>query len=192
MFRLKQHFMEDHLLVLQIQQSNTKAFKTIYDRYYKLLVLFCKQYVDDLSTAEDMVQDVFVNIYENRKTLSITTSFKSFLYTSVKNKALNHTKRSKKMVLNNYETNNNILLTEEDTIAIEQLELSKKLHRAISRLPKKNQEIFKMSRFKGYTNQEIAELMQLSIRTVETHISNSIKELKNTLNPILIFFLKLF
>lgn len=182
--------MEDDLLALQIQQSNTKAFKTIYTKYYKSLVLFCKQYVDDLSTAEDIVQDVFIYIYENRKTLKITSSFKSFLYTSVKNKGINHLKRSKKIVLDNYHTNAEVLLSEEDHTMIEKIELSKKLHKAIATLPKKNQEIFKLSRFNGYTNQEIAELMQVSIRTVETHISNAIKELKSTLNPILIFFLK--
>ncbi|OEJ98921.1 hypothetical protein A8C32_06955 [Flavivirga aquatica] len=180
--------MEESLLINQFKTGNVKAYGILYKKYYKALVVYAKLFVKDLQTAEDLTQDTFIKLFEKRTILEIHTSFKALLYTSVRNACLNYIKREQKMV-DVPDTEVERITDIEDATKVSTVEMAEKLHLAIKKLPKQNQEIFTMSRYRGYTNEEIAEELGLTKRTVETHISNALKRLRTELvNVFLIFF----
>ncbi len=147
--------------------------------------------MEDIGIAQDMVQEVFIKVYIKKDSLQIHTSLKSYLYTAVRNQSLDYLKLNKIYQLHKETLRNEIDLVEEDINEIKQIELEEKVTAAIKTLPKQNQLIFKLSRFEGKTNQEIADILNLSKRTVETHISNAIKRLKNLL-MMTVFFTSFF
>jgi len=82
-------------MVKGLRAGHESTYALLFHEYYSLLTVFAKKYVNDLDTARDLVQDLFVSIYENRKTLLISSSLKSYLYQAVRNRCLNHLKRTK-------------------------------------------------------------------------------------------------
>lgn len=166
----------NNLLEKNLKANASEVLEVLFTKYYKVLVIFAKNYVNDRVVAEDIVQDVFVMMYEKSSKLKIHTSVKSFLYTSVRNHALNYLKKTKTVLFDQELIDEDIAVYDEETINV--AELSEKLYKAIEKLPTQNQNIFKLSRLEGYSNQEIANELGLTKRTVETHISNALKRLK--------------
>lgn len=183
--------MEDSLLIEQFCEGNLKSYETLYKKYYKALVVYAKQFVKDLHVSEDITQDTFIAIYEKQSNLEIRTSFKSFMYTAVRNNCLNYLKKEAKMIDVPFAQNESIT-EEEDATTISNIELAEKLAKAINELPRQNQEIFKLSRYRGLTNEEIASRLNLTKRTVETHISNALKKLRTDLLPVILLILDFF
>ncbi len=180
-----------NLLEDSLRNNKKETLEKLFKKYYKVLVIFAKNYVKDRSIAEDLVQDVFVMLFEKADTIQIHSSIKSFLYTSVRNHTLNYIKKTKNDIFDNEAINYDYRITDDEQI-IDIAELSEKLYKAIELLPKQNKKIFKLSRLDGYTNQEIADQLGLTKRTVETHITNALKKLrelvkKNKFNFFLLF-----
>jgi RNA polymerase sigma-70 factor (ECF subfamily) len=160
-----------------IKSGNIAQYKQMFKRYYKPLVYFSYRYVKDVQIAEDIIQDVFVNIWNKRETLDFSLNFKSYLFSSVKNHSLMHINKTSK-----YEHVNLKLVTEKsennpDTI-IESAELEKTLNIIITELPEKRREIFCMSRFDKLTYSEIAVALSISVNTVETQMSRALKYIR--------------
>ncbi len=170
----------DQLLIEQIKNKNEKVFESVFKEYFKALTIYAKGYVQDLDTAKDITQETFIKLYEKRDELVIHTSLKSFLYTTIRNRCLDYIKLHKihQQHKNSILYQSSISVEEEDTDRIRYAELKEKIHKAIKTLPTQNQKIFMLSRFNGKSNQEIAEELNLSKRTVETHISNAIKKIR--------------
>ncbi len=172
--------MGDQFIIEQIKNKNVKVFESIFKQYFKILTVYAKSYVLDLDTAQDITQEVFIKLYEKKDELIIHTSLKSFLYASVKNRCLDYIKihniRQQHKDIIQKESS---ILIEEDIDVIEKTELQEKIYKAIKTLPNQNQKIFMLSRFEGKTNQEIADELKISKRTVETHISNALKKIKS-------------
>ncbi len=172
--------LSDQLIIEQIRNKNEKVFESVFKEYFKVLTIYAKKYVLDLDTAKDITQETFVKLYEKRDELVIHTSLKSFLYTAVRNRCLDYIKlhkirqQHKDAIL--YESST--YTEDEDTDLIRYTELQEKIHKIIKTLPAQNQKIFILSRFGGKSNQEIADELSLSKRTVETHISNALKKIK--------------
>jgi RNA polymerase sigma-70 factor (ECF subfamily) len=170
----------DQFIIEQIKNKNVKVFESIFKQYFKILTVYAKSYVLDLDTAQDITQEVFIKLYEKKDELIIHTSLKSFLYASVKNRCLDYIKihniRQQHKDIIQKESS---ILIEEDIDVIEKTELQEKIYKAIKTLPNQNQKIFMLSRFEGKTNQEIADELKISKRTVETHISNALKKIKS-------------
>lgn len=148
-----------------------------YILYFKRLVLFAHQYMNDMDTSQDIVQDVFINLYN--KEIHRLENPKAFLYTATKNRCLDHLKtqniRSKHHEFLQKRQSDHFF---EDTI--ETVELESYLMEIIDALPHKCQEIFIKSRFDGKSNAEISEELNISKRTVETQISNALKKIKQS------------
>ncbi len=186
--------MEEKDLLYQLSKGDANAYKKIFDAYYKPLVVYSYKLVKDMDTSRDIVQDVIVNFYEKRKEIEIHTSLKSHLYQSVKNRCINHLKREN--VIRTHHSN--ILIGEQEKEKeffdiMEETELENRIYQIIKNLPNQCQNIFEMSRFKGYSNQEIADELSISKRTVETQISNALKKLKSKLSSyVSILFLLFF
>jgi RNA polymerase sigma-70 factor (ECF subfamily) len=168
-------------MVESLRAGKEKAYAKLFEEYYRPLAVFANKYLNDLESSKELVQDLFVSIYENRKTQVITTSLRSYLYQSVRNRCLNQLK--KEGVRREYEKNARQSGTSNDSLEdqIHANELEHQIFQILSRLSPKGREVFIMSRVDGLRNQEIAHKLEISIRTVETHISNVLKELRQRL-----------
>lgn len=164
-----------------LRSGKESAYEQLFAEYYRPLSLFAVRFVNDLETSKEIVQDLFVALYENRKSLLITTSLKSYLYQSVRNRCLNHLKHLQvdRKHLENLKVNQDSSQNLEATI--EANELENRIYQIVADLPPRCSDIFQKSRVNGMKNSEIAEHLDISIRTVETQISNALKVLREKL-----------
>lgn len=174
----------DNELMALISQGNAAAFRELFDRYFLPLSMFADRFLSDTDLATDIVQGLFVTIYEQRASIDVSSA-RSFLYQSVRNRCLNEIKsrkvRSKyaDAVATDAQGVSNGL---EETIALSELEA--RLMAAIEQLPTQCRKIFEMSRFEGIANGDIAEQLALSKRTVETQISKALAILRKSLGDL--------
>lgn len=176
----------DNDLMRRLALGDERAFRQLFDRYFTPLSIFADKILTDTEAATDIVQSLFVSLYEQRSELKIV-AVKPFLYQSVRNRCLNELKHRK--VHDNYTDTEMSVLSEEvnDTEeAIEMSELEARLSTAIQQLPSQCRKIFEMSRFDGKSNSEIAESMGLSKRTIETQISKALLALRKNLGDLFV------
>jgi RNA polymerase sigma-70 factor (family 1) len=174
----------EELLFINFSQGSKEAFETIFKLYYKRLVVFAKKYAEDIEIAKDIVQDVFIHLFEKRSKIKINTSLKSYLYQSTRNACLNHIEQYK---IHSKHHQNIALTLKEETFKdqMEETELENMIYETIKKLPDQCQRIFNMNRIDGLKNQEIADKLKISKRTVETQISKALKFLREELSDIL-------
>jgi RNA polymerase sigma-70 factor (ECF subfamily) len=173
---------DDNWLIKGIEEGREDAYKQLFHQYYAQLVVFARKVVLDDDLARDLVQDVFVTFYEKRKDIKIHSSLKAHLYQSVRNRCLNQLKHSqirRDHHSNIYQDKKQDEAFVEDKL--QETELEQKIHNIVKELPGQCKRIFEMSRFEGITNQEIADKLELSKRTVETQISKALKVLRKHL-----------
>ncbi len=180
----------DASLLILIRNGDISAFEKIFNIYYPVLCIYAKKIVGDLDEARDIVQDVFVKVYNDRDNLAIDTSIKSYLYKAVHNASLNRIKQIK-IHRHHHEYIKNQAPFSEDHDTMIKAELEEKIWQIIQSLPDKCRKIFEMNRFEGKKNKEIAETLGISIRTVETQISKALKILREHLLSSLFAFLML-
>ena len=172
------------LLIRQLKSGHEAAYELLFREYYKILTVFANKYLTDLEAAREIVQDLFVNLYEKRENLEINSSLKSYLFRSVHNRCINQINALK--IRSQYaEQAGYYADIQENSLEneVNKTELEQALYQAISELPPKCRIIFKMNRFEGLSNSEIADKLTLSKRTVETQISKALKTLKVKLEP---------
>jgi RNA polymerase sigma-70 factor (ECF subfamily) len=172
---------------------NLQEFEQTFRSHYGELCGFANKYLDDLEVAEETVQSVFVKFWENRERISISGSLKSYLYSSVKNNCLNQIKHMK--IRDDYKEHNKRELEQSAYDGVDDLEASEleaKIHQSISALPEKRKKIFILSRYEGLKYKEIAEKLNISVKTVEHQMGSAIKQLKTDLADYLIVLSLLF
>ena len=173
--------MHDTEQIRRIRDGNERAFEQLFRHYGQALVHFAHTYVRDLSIAENLVQDVFVAVWENRATLNPNRSIKSYLYTATKNRALKHL-RHEEVTHKNRE---NIDLYSVAPSTPDQLlshdETAAAIGRAIEALPEKCRIVFKMNRFDLLKYAEVAEVLEISVKTVETQMGRALHALRHAL-----------
>lgn len=159
----------------KICAGDIEEFERLYRHYCKLLILFACKFVSDKAVAENIVQDVFLNVWINRSALDPGKNIKTYLYTAVKNKALNSIKHS--LIEREYKEmlylNNRYENSPESKVLHKELERS--VNRAIKSLPEKCRIIFLMSRNDHLTYNEIASILGLSHKTIENQIAKALK-----------------
>ena len=154
----------------------------VYDLHFKELYLVARRYLDE-EGARDVVQEVFLHLMEKAEETDIHTSLRSYLYRAVIHTCLNHLKHDK--VKEEYALEFRIRLLEDEQKRLEERgdvlmmekELLLQVQQVVASLPEKNKKIFEMSRFGGLSHREIAEKMNISVRTVETQIYRALKTL---------------
>ncbi len=166
--------------------NSEAAFEELFKAHYPAMVLYAHKFVGDTDTARDIAQQVFVNIYEKRKELQIRSSMKSYLFQSVRNTALNRLKQQRVWEKHEEHLSKESTAVELVSQTVEFSELRQSLIRLIEELPPRCRDIFKMNRFEGKKNREIAEELNISIRTVETQISKALKFIREKLPKELI------
>lgn len=167
-------------LQLILVKGNKKAFTDFYTQYFKRLLIESDKYVKDIYVAEEIVQDVFLKIWERSDDLTQIQSIKSYLYRSVINASINYVNRQKNLELHHQKIVDEFTEDQADQLD-EENELIVLLYDEIEKLPPKCKEIFKMNRFERLKYREIALKLDLSEKTVENHIGNALKLLREAM-----------
>lgn len=164
-------------LITLIEKGRTPTFTRFYTSYFQKLLLASDKYVKDVYIAEELVQDVFLKIWENPYSIADVKSIKSYLYKSVINASINYINRQK-----NIEQHHLKLVTELSDDDLKDLdeenEMIVLLHAEIDKLPAQCKKVFKLSRFEHLKYKEIALQLGVSEKTVENHIGNALKILR--------------
>lgn len=179
---------DEKVLFEKIKNSDVKAFESLFHFYYGYLCLYAQKIIKNEAASEEIVQDLFVKLWEKREQLTIETSVKNYLFRSVKNLCLNFIQHNKTK-----ESYSRFILSEaEKNPAFEEnfpeIDLAGKIEESIQLLPEKRREIFRLSREEGLKYREIAKKLNISIKTVETQMSLAIKSLRDTLSKYKTFF----
>lgn len=173
-------FSDSKLLTL-IGNGNEIAFKQIYDKYWKRLYLFALKLLPSEGDAKDVVQEVFCNLWVKADRLQIE-NLESYLYSMTKNKCFDHLRRKKysdealtEIILQTILSDSN----PEDHL--EYMETKKNLEKSLFQLPPKTRQVFQLSRNFDLSNKQIASKLNISVKAVEYHMTQSIKHLKSEL-----------
>ncbi|WP_276165426.1 RNA polymerase sigma-70 factor [Zobellia alginiliquefaciens] len=164
--------MQDNQLYQAIRNNDKEAFELLFDKYYPRLCFFSMQFSVDKEAAEEVVSDVFLKLWNNRKKNEVKHLL-PFLYTSVKNTTLNFKKSSRRHL---WLEDDDYLVDEENQeskiIVREELENIQKI---IARMPPKRRTIFMLNRMDGLKYKEIAEIMNISVHTVQNQMVLAVK-----------------
>ena len=183
---------EESLLVERMASGDETAFELLFKFYYPGLVIFASNIIVNRDEAEEIVQDFFVRLWEHRENIRSESTLKSYLFTSVKNRSINYLKNAqvKQNVIEELKKQMESEMRYNPDVYVD-TELQRRLKNAFTKLPPRTSEIFTLSRFKGFSNDEIANELGLSKRTVETQVSNALKILRKELQEymtLLLFF----
>ncbi|MDD3915425.1 MAG: RNA polymerase sigma-70 factor [Bacteroidales bacterium] len=172
-------------------QDDEQAFRELFIEFYPALCVFAMRYITQQETARDIVQDVFIKIWKNRKSMDITVSFRNFLITSVRNHCTDYLRKQE--VENRYMEKNMLSVihsSPEEVYTLKELETT--IVEALAKLPPNVRKAFEMSRFRGITYNAIADKMEVSPKTIESYISKALSVLRHELKdylPLLFFLL---
>ena len=172
---------EDNQLYLKFSAGDERAFQTLFRKYYPAMCNFARQFLNDSELAEETVQDLFVKIWEKRENLTIQSSVKHYLFRSVRNHCLNqlqHDKIKKQYSDRMLETVHQEINPDDFYLEVD---LVQRIEKSISSLPPKRQEIFRLSREQGLKYKEIAETLNISVKTVEAQMGQALKYLREEL-----------
>lgn len=174
-------FNDNSILVQSLIEGEEKAYKFLLNKFHRKLHAYALTLVNDHSMAQDIVQNVFLKTWKSRLKLKPEFSIQSFLYKSVYNEFINTYQQNKAMMLlqkKYIESIQNVVETTDDS-SIEQMMAV--INKEIQNLPPKCKQVFILSKKEGLTNIEIAEHLDVSIKTVEAQISKAFKILKDKL-----------
>ncbi len=178
--------------------GDESSFERVYRYYYPRLNYFAQQYLQDAEISKNIVQDVFTELWDRRNTLQNDTNLNAWLFTVTKHKALKIISRLKSQ--QNYDSYikgrqldvNYNALSDFDTSNFIFEELQSRIESALEKLSPACRKVFEMSRFEDKKNKEIAEELNLSIKTVEAQITKALRSLKTDLKDYLPLYYILF
>lgn len=168
-----------------IKEDPEKGFGMIFKRYYGPLCNHAARFVYSKEIAEDIVSEVYLNFWKKKLYETVTSTFRAYLYTAVRNSAYNHLKGEFSEKLSGKEEPGTSGGYMEDTDPQRILllnELAGKIERSIDTFPPQCQKVFLMSRYEGKKNREIAAELQIRLKTVEAHMMKALAILKKTLS----------
>ncbi len=175
-------------LIRLIQNGDMVAFYNLYERYSKKLYFFVLRYIKLEADAEEIVQEVFIKIWENRNKIDVYSSFESYLFTIAYNTTISLFRKrlTEKKYLEHLNSLQQLENSSEITDEIHFNELNNKVKTLLNKLTPRQQEIFHLSREEGLTNEIIALKLNISINTVKKHITNVLAFLKANIDKSLL------
>lgn len=179
--------MTEQQLCLLLHQGDKKAFDIVYDRYWKRLFVYAYKIFEDQLICEDIVQDVFLRLWERSKEVKIE-ELEKYLFKATKYQTLNAIRNMKKttpfediLPHLHFEPSIELVFEERETLEL--------VSNRVKTLPNKCQEIFLLSREEELSNKEIAQRLSVSVRTVESQLYKALRILKKDLGKIALWFL---
>ncbi len=178
---LFQHLMLDRQdqILNYLKQNNQKGIEYLFNDYFEMLCLRSIRVVKKREVAEDLVQDLFLEIWNKRETLNITSSIKSYLFRSIVNRSLNWLRANKQIFDEVDEGVTNRGDEYNVTHTMQKNELEDYITICIDELPEKCRLVFILSRFEELSYKEIANKLEISVKTVENQISKALKLLRS-------------
>lgn len=192
---------QDADLVLKIKKDNQSAFEVVFLRYYSSLCSYALSILGNKDTAEEIVQDLFVRLWENRHNVEITNSLKAYLYRTAHNQCINQLESWKirnqysKKQIQAYEKNLVEITPFAEDYPIANLiaqELEDKIQKSIDALPDQCRQVFLLIRIQKKTYQEVAAKLGISLNTVKTQMQRAVFKLRDMLQeylPVMLAFL---
>ncbi len=170
----------DNEVIEAIKSSDVDAFKVLYDRYHKSLFNFLWRRIRNHEVSKDLLQELFIRIWKNRMNLDSGRSITAYLYRIAHNLTIDHLR--KKSVAQDYLAD----ISDEDmSFEEERFDLSDTILNTIHALPTPLQQVFTLNRFEGLKYREIADVLNVSIKTVESRMSKALRILREKLAPFL-------
>lgn len=182
----------DNYLLSRLANGDMEAYEAVFTRYYATLCAYARLFVRGGEIGENIVQDLMLYLWENRTTLRITDSLPKYLFSAVRNRCLNHLNHEmiERRVLGHIHQKLHDAFESPDFYVVE--ELQEKIRTAVAELPKTYREAFERNRFGRQTYEEIAAELDVSVKTVDYRIQQSLKILRIKLRdylPLLALFI---
>lgn len=168
-----------------ISSLSKQDFEEVFKTYFKPLTAFAYKFVKDTDDAKSIVHDVFMKLWEKREDIDMSRSVKSYLFTSVNNRSLNFIRDNKKFTNEEFVLDSQHNEHWEHDFDPETNNIQEKVDATLNNISPKAKEVFLMSRNEGLKYREIAEKLNVSVKTVETHMSTALKELRKNLKEYL-------
>ena len=174
----------DLLVITKIKEGNVKAFEQLFRKYYLPLCRYAAGITGQMIIAEEIVQELFYICWKEKKQLPVFYSLKSYLYKAVRNRALQHCehaevqKRYQERILSGEEP---VLQPETPLHLLEYKELETLMHQTLAKMHERRRRIFRLHRFEGKKQREIALMFGISVKTVEAEISKTLQLLRKEL-----------
>ena len=183
----------DDQLLVTLQAGDITAFEMIFKTYYQPLCNYAYSFVHDRDEAEEIVQATFLSVWEKKDNLAIHTGVKTYLYDMVRNAALNVLKHEK---IKQQHATVELAVAERSTESVTRTvmasELEDRIYKALNKLPEQCRLVFKLSRFEELKYAEIAEQLNISVKTVENQMGKALKIMREQLKdylPLLMVFM---
>ena len=161
--------------IKRMEELNHESFEHLFRSFFPSMMTFAKKILVDEDDAREVVQQVFISVWEKRKEIDLSASLKSYLFTSVHNRSLNVIRDRKKFSSAGVPD----VAGEFDVSAvIESMEMEDKIMEVVRSLPEKCREIFELNRMEGLKYSEIASQLDISVKTVENQMSKALKILR--------------
>ena len=183
--------MDSDDIFIGLKRRDEAALSVLFDTYYEKLYLFAEKYIYDSDKAHDIVQDVFLKIWENAERLELTSSIQHYLFASVRNGCLNYLKslqiedRNNRKYAEAYIESQNVDMVDDE-------ELLARVRQVLDELPEKCREIFIKNKLEGKKQKEIAAELNISINTIESQMAIAYKKLRMELKDALCLLLFLY
>jgi len=168
-------------LLESLRDGNRKAFEKIYLHYHSPIIHFMNALVNSYELAEDLYQDIFMNIWMRRKTIDPNKNFKYLIFVSARNIALDHLKKYKEIRWNEEE----IITVQDRECADRWLLLNETLEQVnevINKMPLQRKKVFTLSRIENLSNNDISQQLHITKNAVEKHICFALKDIRNALH----------
>ena len=187
------HLMNENELLDRLHNSDAAAFTEIYNLYWNKLFFSAAQKLQNLSEAEEVVQEIFLDVWKRRSELKISTGLSNYLSVCVKYKVINIlAKRYQELRYQQHASaiQNTSDQSLENSLRFE--ELKQRLFKETSRLPEKCRMVFQLSRDKGYSQKQIAKELSISEKTVESHLYKALRTLRISLGQFITVLISMF
>jgi RNA polymerase sigma-70 factor (ECF subfamily) len=180
---------EDPNILKRLKKEDQTAYKELFDLYYIPLCIYSLKIVDSYDEAEDIVQEIFVNFWNQKLHNRIEKTIRSYLFTSVKNNSLLYLKKSNKIIFESIDELN-LDFSEVDLLDVDELNKRKKaLYQEIEALPPKCKEVFMEIVLNDLKYKEAADKLGVSVNTIKTNFSRALKKLRNSSDIIVLLML---
>lgn len=167
----------------RIQQGDIKEFERLFERYYAPLCHHADRYLKDMNASEDLVQEFFYRLWKNRSDFSPKRSLNAYLYQAIRNNALHYLEHLsvRKSYADHVQREANDEGAEEMGSTAELNDLGRLIHETLGRLPERCAHVFRLNRFEGMKYQEIATMLAISVKTVESDMGKALELFRRTL-----------
>lgn len=181
--RLKPTILDPELMIRRAFETDADTgIALLFQQYYPLLCNHAVRYVSSKAIAEDIVSDIFYEFHTRHLYRTISTSYRAFLFTSVRHRAFDYVRSEMKRSTSlENATHLSISSTQEPDAITQYEELYHDVENAINNMPLKRRQIYVMHRFEGKKYQDIADELDLSLRTVESHLYQAIRQIRKAL-----------